>query len=224
MEISPVNESSIASQQEKLNDKIDNVSAKLNVIVDSLANAEIIPVGDDPEVIEPVQTLLSKISPIVPAKHESSTSHPTMLKLSGDEIKVICNQITELFNDLSSFRSEMNSINDQLIKLEEKHDKDILSIKKNCEDELNAVKILLKEEIDKLKERNNSLDQYLRSNNLVLHKFRIPKGIYSGTEFTHYVAETLNSLLPMLKTRLSVHNINITHPLRSNSRGQPLAS
>ena len=92
---------------------------------------------------------------------------------------------------------------------------------KKVNDELTAAKLQFNKEISQLKEQNNSLDQYLRSNNLFFRNFHIPENC-EGARLAYYVANKLNYLMPYLDIPVSVHNINITHPMRTNAQGHTL--
>ena len=77
--------------------------------------------------------------------------------------------------------------------------------------------------MNSMKQKSNNHNQYLRKNNLVLENFLLPnwaKKDCNGFALACYVAFWLNKFLPMLSTPVTPHNINITHPLRNNSKGQ----
>ena len=202
----------IADKQAVLAKKIDKTNEGIASIVSKLTeavNAE----STDEEAIEAVQKLVSTVNP-------DQKKNPN---LSNEDIKMICSQVIELFNDLNSFRAELSTITEEFEKLKIKNEKDLNDLRNKLHQEINDVKMEHSKEIVRLKEKHNENDQYLRSNNLVFRNL-LPNNykVMSGAAaFAHYVAEQINYFLPMLNIPVSVHNIDIAHPLRSNAKGQP---
>lgn len=85
----------------------------------------------------------------------------------------------------------------------------------------------------KLTTINNDLDQHYRLHNAIFHNIRVPPINYdkSGKQISHpgdnakfcqYIADQLNHYLPNLSIPVSMHNIDIAHPLRNNAKNQPV--
>ena len=216
-------ESAIIDKQNKLNDKIDNANNGIANILQVLNEAAVHSENNDPEVIEHVSELIAQVSQDNVPCASGINSKPVHYNISSDQLKILCSQVTEIFNDLSLFRSELKSINDELINLKKKQEEDMKNLKDKFEKDLNAATSLFKKEINTLNIKTNSTDQYTRINNLLFHNLFIQMfGKYDKTEFAHKVAELLNYFLPMLKTPVSIHNIDIAHPMRKNAKGQPI--
>ena len=208
--------SSIEVKQIKLDNKIDRANAGIAVIIQQLAKA----FTNCPEPNEAVAELVSTVSPDLIS--EETNNEQLQHSLSSEEIKLICDQVTEIFHDLSSFRTELNSLNDEFIKLQQKHSEDIKQINVKFEDDLNKAKLQYRKEINSLNEKQNLQDQYLRSNNLVFADLDLPQYNCSGAAFAHYIAQQINNFLPMLHIPVNEFNINIAHPLKSKVKGKSL--
>ena len=217
------NSHKLNSKQLQLEKKIDNAAAGISSLVSKLAAAE----EGDSETTSAVHKLISTVSPDVNVPTSSSQPKKIKYNLSNEEMQLICQQVNELFNDLSSFRSELSSMSDDILQIKEQHDKDIKEMKKKLDDEVKSLKQSHTAEINSLKEKVNANDQYLRSNNLLLtfknQNLYIPNAEnMNGAEFAQNVAWLLNNYLPMLHTPINMYNINIAHPLRLNAKGQPI--
>ena len=81
----------------------------------------------------------------------------------------------------------------------------------------------LQKQLEQAEKKNDDLEQYSRSNCLIIHKCEdVPKtGKYLECE--HYICDKLNNSLP-LDSPLQVNDIDIAHPLPSkkNVRGTPI--
>ena len=212
--------SAIIVQQSNLNRKIDNASAGIANIADILKRGVIYTDGFDPATNNILNTLLSSIPPSIVDNCKPSCSNNFKIQVSSQEMRFICSQVTELFNDLSSFRSQLVSIEDQIQIMKAEHKKVVEDLKTEFKRELDTVKEQHKKDICELKATCNNQRQYSQMNNVMFHNLIV--SITGNTDFTQEVANVLNHLLPMLKVPLSVHNINVTHPMRSNRRGEPL--
>lgn len=210
----------VSSKQDVLENKIEKATEGISTIISHLANASSNELNEETK--QAVNHLMTTVCP-------SSTSSPpsktgTSLNMSSDQIKVICDQVTELFNDLASFRAELTSLNEQLNTYITSNKKDIANMKKDFADELALLRADYMKEIQMMKQKSIDHDQYLRKNNLILGNFLLPnwarKKDCNGYALACYVAFWINNFLPMLSTPVTPHNINITHPLRNNSKGQ----
>ena len=67
--------------------------------------------------------------------------------------------------------------------------------------------------------KNNDLDQHFRLHNSIFHNMQ---GTGEGSKYCQDIANQLNYMLPHLSTPVSIHNIDIAHPLKNNSKNQPV--
>ena len=214
----------VSTKQVVLQTKIDKAADGISTIVSQLANAS----SDelDIEAKEAVGKLVTAVSTSSTLSSPNQLSTTSNLKLSSDQIKLICQQVTELVNDLASFRSELLSLSEQVADHIKKIQEDMKDMKKSFNEELDIIKADYQKEINLMKQKNNDYNQYLRKNNLVCENFLLPnwamKNDCNGFQLACYVAFWLNKFLPMLITPVTPYNINITHPLRNNSKGQPV--
>ena len=207
-----VESATIEAKQKRLDNKINLANAGIVTIIQKLAQYS----SNCPETNEAVAELVSSISPTSDSPN-NHVQQEVECNLSSEDIKLICNQVTELFNDLSSFRTELNSLHDEIINMQQKHAEEIKKISAKFEDDLNKAKLQFQQDIKTLHDKQNAQDQYMRSNNLIFRYMKLPEGNCSGAAFAHYVAEIINSCLPMLHIPVNAFNINISHPLGSNS-------
>ena len=79
--------------------------------------------------------------------------------------------------------------------------------------------VSLKSDFENYKKELVKLQQYIKLDNLLFHNFRLPhyKNL-SSMEFSHYMAEQINFLLPQLSVPVSWLNISDAHPLRTKSK------
>lgn len=211
----------VIATQKILNEKIDKASGNINSILTLLGN--IPPNAINSQASDAVNILVDTVSPSPNSSSNTTTttnSQSNIFEMSNEEIILICNQVTELFNDLASFRVELNSTNEAISRMKEKHEKDIKDMEEKYNNEIAKMKKKYDEELVLLKEKSNDLDQHPRLNNLIFRNFYIPDGDWSGYTFACYIATTLNNLLPMLEMPVTPYNIDIAHPLRKTSRGE----
>ena len=142
--------------------------------------------------------------------------------VSPVDIKLILSQVTELVEDLSSFRAEMASIKDDIVLFKQQQASELTKLKNDFNSELRKLQENQKKEIKQLKKITNANNQYPRLNNAVLHNFHVPSREEWNVSYTERVAWQLNEYLPMLDVPLNKYNIDITHPLRNNTKGQPV--
>ena len=64
----------------------------------------------------------------------------------------------------------------------------------------------------------DGVNQYLKLNNLLLHKFHLPKNRLSSLEFSIFIAEQLNYFLPQLPVPVHWSHISDAHPLKTKSK------
>ena len=217
----------VAAKHDVLNDKIDKATDGISSILSHLSNASS-STELDAEAKEAVNNLISTVNSntaveIIPKLdvHDSTT-----LKISSEQIKLICRQVSELFNDLVSFRAELHTLNEHLTSLIKKNEDAIKAMQQNFDKELAKMKAEFQNEIRSLKIKCNKNDQYTRKNNLIFENFLLPNWAKlkdcDDFEIAKYVAFWLNNFMPMLKTPVNPYNINIAHPLKNNAQGQPV--
>ena len=66
--------------------------------------------------------------------------------------------------------------------------------------------------------RIESIDQYLKFDNLLLHKFPVPPTKLNSLQFCQYVAELINFFLPHLPVPVHWSHISDAHPLKTKSK------
>ena len=228
----------IAAKQIILSDKVDNATEGITTILSQLSN---VTHDLDDETKEAVGELVTTVCSTSPSmkdiKVRNTPCGTSSLIISSDQVKLICQQVTELFNDLTSFRAELRSINNDLenhiVKQEEnmqlmkaQHDEAMTQMKTKFENDLAKIRKDNEMEVRSLKAKCNDNYQYSCKNNLVFDNFLVPNWAYekdcNGFELAKYVAFYINEFIPMLQTPVSPHNIDITHPLRNNANGQPV--
>ena len=75
------------------------------------------------------------------------------------------------------------------------------------------------ESVTKMLEKQlNDTNQYLKYDNLALHKFPLPSRHLSSLEFSHYIADLINKIVPNLPLTVSWQHISDAHPLRTKSK------
>ena len=216
----------VAAKQDVLNEKIDNATHGISSILSHLTNASS-STELDVEAKEAVNNLLltvdsnSEMHTKIDVQDRNAT-----LKISSEQIKLICQQVAELFNDLVTFRTELRTLNEHLTNHIKNNEKAIKIMQQNFDKEIAKVKADFHNEVRSLKMMCYSHDQYSRKNNLIFENFLLPNWALrkdcDGFDLARYVAFWLNNFLPMLKTPVNPYNIDITHPLKSNSQGQPV--
>ena len=79
--------------------------------------------------------------------------------------------------------------------------------------------VSLESTLKTLKNDVHDIRQYLKRDNLLLHKFNLPKNRnMSSLEFCHFIAQQINYFLPQLAVPVSWEHISDAHPLRTKSR------
>ena len=64
----------------------------------------------------------------------------------------------------------------------------------------------------------DGVNQYFKFDNLLLHKFRLPKKKLTSLQFSYYISEQLNYLLPNLPIPMHWSYISDAHPLKTKSK------
>ena len=208
-----------ASKQVELQSKIDNATDGITNILSRLVSSSSSEL--DTESQQAVRDLITTVCPTSPPSLPSTSSS---LNLSSDDVKMICTQVTELFNDLASFKAELNSLDEEVRSFMSQTKKDMEDMKKSFEKDMALMQADFQKEIKQIRTKSEGNDQYPRKNNLLLDNFRLPywarRKDCDGFALACYVAHWLNKFLPMLSTPITPHNIDITHPLMNNSKGQ----
>ena len=147
----------VSAKQVLLQSKIDKAADGITTILSQLANAS--PDELDSVAKEAVSELVTAVSSSSPpsSPNQSGTSN---LKLSSDHIKIICQQVTELANDLSSFRAELVSLSMQVSDHIKKNEEDLKNIKKGFKDELALIKADYQKEMNLMKQSINQVVFY----------------------------------------------------------------
>ena len=122
----------------------------------------------------------------------------------SDEGKI--NITDELLKELYTANSRIDAVNEVGSKLQ----------KRWCELDITVENI--KREINNIRSDINNIKQYLKIDNLLLHRFRLPYNKLSSLEFVKYVANQINNLLPNLPVPVSVHDISTAHPLPTKAK------
>lgn len=76
----------------------------------------------------------------------------------------------------------------------------------------------LESAITTLKKETNEIKQYIKFDNLLLHKFPRPNTELSSLEFSHFIAQQLNYFIPQLSVPVLWHHISDAHPLQTKSK------
>ena len=128
----------VSAKQVVLQTKIDKAADGISTIVSQLASAS----SDelDIEAKEAVGKLVTAVSTSSTLSSPNQLSTTSNLKLSSDQIKLICQQVTELVNDLASFRSELLSLSEQVADHIKKIQEDMKDMKKSFNEELDIIK------------------------------------------------------------------------------------
>ena len=76
----------------------------------------------------------------------------------------------------------------------------------------------IRKDINKIINDINNIKQYFKIDNLLFHRFRLPHNKLSSLEFSKYIADQINILLPHLPIRISIHHISTAHPLPTKAK------
>ena len=81
----------------------------------------------------------------------------------------------------------------------------------------------MQKQLEQVEKKNDDLEQYSRSNCLIIHKCEDVPKTEKYLECENYICDKLNNSLP-LDSPLQVNDIDIAHPLPSkkNVRGAPI--
>ena len=133
------------------------------------------------------------------------------IKLKKSDADLLKEEMTQLLGISKNLVSETVKLNETIASIEAKQ----------AEENLKMVMAI------------NDLDQHFRLHNAIFHNMRLPpvsyddygKIIYQtgyGAKFCQFIADQINYYLPNLSVPVSLHNIDIAHPLKNNSRDQPV--
>ena len=188
--------SEITSKQEAIQASVNGVHSRLDKVTELLSNAVIVENSED-------------------LIHNGDA----IIKLSKSDADILKNEVSKLNCIVKELLNEMNELNKFITTTIAKHDKDI---HKHDND------------IHKLNMKNNDLDQHYRLHNAIFHNMKLPPHLTSNKDsrqtshpddnakFCKFIADQLNYYLPELSIPVSLYNIDIAHPLRNNSKGQPV--
>ena len=194
----PTTAEQIDASQKVLDNKLEKANDGINIIVSKLTELTSTPVK-----------IISS----------GSTAKSCLCK---EDLNLILSQVTELVEDLRSFRTEISSINEGILLFKQQQAKEITDMKKEFDDKLDIIRTKHKKDFKQLKKITNANNQYPRLNNAILHNFFVPSREEWDVCYTDRVAWQINQYLPMLDIPVNKFNIEITHPLRNNAKGQPV--
>ena len=161
------------------------------------------------DVIPPVEVVESDIS--------SSTANTTIDVADLKDVEETAMR-KELMSKFLSSVAEGQVNEDTLKEIQSLNDK--LEQNKKITDELlvnfNTLNCALKD----LKNGLNNIKQYLKIENLLFHNFFLPPGYknMSSLQFSHFMSQQINYLLPQLDYPLSWEHISTAHPLRTKRK------
>ena len=134
-----------------------------------------------------------------------------IIKLKRSDAETMKEEVSKLSSIVKDLVNGIAAINQSIIANDAKRDAD------------NKILIM----------KNNDLDQHNRLHNAVFHNMRVPPINYDkdgkqitqpndSAKFCQFIADQLNYYLHELSIPVSLHNIDIAHPLRNNSKNQPV--
>ena len=135
-------------------------------------------------------------TPILPTDEEETPEVKMLLSLMSEGKVVLSEKV----------RQQLDNLNTQI--------KCLTEATSNLQDRWSALDSAIKE----LKKLANDLQQYIKSDNLLFHNFKLPNRQLSSLEFSNYMVQQINYLLPQLLIPVSLHNISDAHPLRTKSK------
>ena len=213
----------IAAQQVVSAEKKENATEGISTILSQLSTTPNLQ-DDAKEAVDNLVKTVCTTSPSIKSSLEVKNTSSSSPVISSEQVKLICQQVRELFNDLSSFRTELRSMDTVLHNHIKKLEEDMISMKAKHDEDMKAMKSKHETDIAKVKGKVNDNDQYPRKNNLIFGNVWLPDWAKqrdcNGFELANYVAFNLNTFLPMLHTPVTPYNIDITHPLRNNRDGK----
>ena len=91
---------------------------------------------------------------------------------------------------------------------------------KKVSDDLRAQFSVLGNELKEIKRNINNIKQYLKLENLLFHNFYLPPGYkhMSSLEFSYFMAQQINHLIPQLDYPVSWEHISTAHPLKTKRK------
>ena len=76
---------------------------------------------------------------------------------------------------------------------------------------------MLDSTVKKQGKRLDSIEQYFKFDNLLLHKFHLPSNYLPSLQFSHYIANQINYFLPQLLVPVTWEHISDAHPLKTKN-------
>ena len=143
----------------------------------------------------------------IPESNQDDPTIPSIEDFVAMSAEGKLNITDELLKELYTANSRIDAVNEVSTKLQKRWceiDSTIEAIKRDIKNIINAI---------------NNIKQYFKVDNLLLHRFLLPytKNL-SSFEFSNYVANQINNLIPNLPIRVSVHHISTAHPLPTKSK------
>ena len=116
---------------------------------------------DAKEAVDDLVKTVCTTTPSIKSSLELKNTTSSSLAISSEQVKLICQQVRELFNDLSSFRTELRSMDTILHSHIKKLEEDMLAMKAEHDESMKAMKSKHETDIAKVKEKVNDNDQLL---------------------------------------------------------------
>ena len=95
-----------------------------------------------------------------------------------------------------------------------------LEVTKKEADDLHAKFSVLQSDLNEIKREINSIKQYIKIENLLFHNFYLPPGYkhMSSLQFSYFMAQQINYLIPQLDYPVSWEHISTAHPLKTKRK------
>ena len=163
--------------------------------------------------LDKMSEMLSKAVIVENEGDTSSDEDPVAvtIKLKRSDAETMKEEISKLSSTVKDLMNGIAEINESIVAKDAKRDAD-------------NHKLIMK---------NNDLDQQYRLNNAIFHNIQVPPINYDkdgkqiiqhndSAKFCQFIADQLNFYLPELSIPVSLHSIDIAHPLRNNSKNQSI--
>ena len=179
-----------------------NVTTASTVIENVIINKE---VQNDPDVsLESIKAIYSEEEYSSDSENDDDVVDKNKVVPDIDEVLRLARSGKIHFSD-----EVLRKLNNLIIRVEANN-----KVNSELQDRLAIIDNLMKEQ----KKIIQGIQQYIKLDNLLLHRFPQPAHPMSSLQFSYYVADLLNYFLPNLPVPVSWQHISDAHPLKTKAK------
>ena len=155
-------------------------------------------------------------------KHDESSSTSTVIAAQQVEMheETSVDSVDPVLMQRFLSSVSKGEIHDDTIKEVYKLNEQLEEVKKESDD-LKTKLVILDNALNEIKKDIANIKQYLKRDNLLFHKCKLPNGYknMSSLQFCVYMVKQINFLLPHLDYPLRLEHISTAHPLKTKRKG-----